>query len=133
MKKWFCSVAGLSFALAGCPAAFAQTAAVPPPNILNIETINIKPYLDGPYDKVASEYPELSQELKDPMHFVAMEALTGAPRAIYLSGFDSFEALQKNEEWVPSDATADAKIDALDATPGRIYIRGPPHPMALPP
>jgi hypothetical protein len=115
MKKWICSVAGLSFALAGCPAAFAQTAAVPPPNILNIETINIKPYADGPYDKVASEYPALSQELKDPMHFLAMEALTGAPRAIYLSGFDSFEALQKNEEWVPSDAVADAKIEALDA------------------
>jgi hypothetical protein len=115
MKKWFCSVAGLSFALAGCPAAFAQTAAVPPPNILNIETINIKPYTDGPYDKVASEYPALSQGLKDPMHFVAMEALTGAPRAIYVSGFDSFEALQKNEEWIPSDATADAKIEELDA------------------
>jgi len=115
MKKWLCSVAGLSFALAGWPAAFAQTAAVPPPNILNIETINIKPYADGPYDKVASEYPALSQELKDPMHFVAMEALTGSPRAIYLSGFDSFEALQKNEEWVPSDAVADTKIDALDA------------------
>jgi hypothetical protein len=115
MKKWLCSAAGLSFALAGYPAAFAQPAAVPPPNILNIETINIKPYADGPYDRVASEYPALSQELKDPLHFVAMEALTGSPRAIYLSGFDSFEALQKNEEWVPTDAAADTKIDALDA------------------
>jgi hypothetical protein len=115
MKKWFCSVAGLSFALAGCPAVFAQTAAVPPPNILNIETISIKPYADGPFDKVASEYPALSQQLKDPMHVLALEALTGAPRAIYLSGFDSFEALQKNEEWSPSDAAADTKIEALDA------------------
>jgi hypothetical protein len=121
MKKWFCSAAGLSFALAGCPAAFAQPAAVPPPNILNIETINIKPYADGPYDRVASEYPGLSQELKDPIHFVAMEALTGSPRAIYLSGFDTFEALQKNEEWVPTDAAADTKIDALDARQGE-YI-----------
>jgi len=115
MKKWLCSVAGLSFALAGWPAAFAQTAAVPPPNILNIETINIKPYADGPYDKVASEYPALSQELKDPMHFVAMEALTGSPRALYLSGHDSYEALQKNEEWLLGDAATNAKFDALDA------------------
>jgi hypothetical protein len=116
MKKWFCSVAGLFFAaLAGCPAVFAQPAPMAPPNILNIETINIKPYADGPYDKVASEYPALSQQLKDPLHFLAMEALTGAPRAIYLTGFDSFEALQTNEEWAPSDATADVKIDALDA------------------
>ena len=115
MKKWFSYAAGLSLALAGCPAVFAQPAAVSPPNILNIETINIKPYADGPYDRVASEYPGLSQELKDPIHFVAMEALTGSPRAIYLSGFDSFEALQKNEEWVPTDAVADTKIDSLDA------------------
>jgi hypothetical protein len=113
MKKWLCSVAGL--ALAGSMAAHAQTPAVPPPNILNIETINIKPYEDGPYDKVASEYPALSRQLKDPMHFLAMEALTGSPRAIYLSGFDSFEALQKNEEWLVGDAATDARFDALDA------------------
>ena len=115
MKKWFCSVAGLSLTLAGSLAVFAQTPAAPPPNILNIETINIKPYVDGPFDKVASEYPALAKHIKDPMHMLAMESLTGAPRVIYLSGFDSLEALEKNEEWVPSDATADTKIDALDA------------------
>jgi hypothetical protein len=115
MKKWFCSVAGLTFALAGCPAAFAQTAAVPPPNILNVETVNIKPDMDGPYDKIASEYPELSEQLKDPTHVLGMEALTGSPRAIYLSGFDSFEAFQKSEEWLTGDAATDAKFDAMDA------------------
>ena len=115
MKTWLCSVAGLSLALAGSLAAPAQTPAVPPPNILNIETNNIKPYQDGPYDKVASEYPALSQQLKDPTHFVGMEALTGSPRALFLFGYDSYEALQKNEEWMLGDEAADAKFDALDA------------------
>ena len=115
MKKWFCLVAGLSLALAGSPAAHAQTPVVPPPNILNIETVNIKPYADGPYDKVASEYPGLSEQLKDPTHVLAMEALTGSPRAIYLAGYDSYEALQKNEKWLLGDPKADAKFDALDA------------------
>ena len=115
MKKWFCSVAGLSLALAGSMAARAQTPAVPPPNILNIETVNIKPYEDGHYDKVASEYPALSRQLKDPTHVLAMEALTGSPRAVYLTGYDSYEALQKNEEWLLGDAATDAKYDALDA------------------
>jgi hypothetical protein len=113
MKKWLCSVAGLG--LAGSMAAHAQTSAVTPPNILDIETISLKPYQDGPYDKVASEYPALSEKLKDPTHVLGMEALTGPPRAIYLSGFDSFEALQKNEEWLLGDSATDAKIDALDA------------------
>jgi hypothetical protein len=113
MKKWFCCVAGL--ALAGSMAAQAQTPAVPPPNILSIETVNIKPYEDGHYDRVASEYPVLAQQLKHPAHVLAMEALTGAPRAIYVSGHDSYEALQKSEEWLLGDAATDAKFDALDA------------------
>ena len=115
MKKWHRSLAGLCLALAGSLAAHAQAPVVPPPNILNIETINIKVYEDGPYDRVASEYPALSQQLKDPTHVLAMEALSGSPRAIYLSGFDSLEALQKNEEWLPGDPAADAKLEALDA------------------
>ena len=115
MKKWFCSVAGLSLALAGSLAVHAQTPPVPPPNILDVEMINLKPDLDGPYDKVASEYPALSEQLKDPTHVMAMAALTGTPRAIYLSGYDSFEALQKSEEWLIGDAATDAKFDAQDA------------------
>jgi hypothetical protein len=55
----------------------------------------------------------LSRQLKDPTHVLAMEALTGIPRAIYLSGFDSFEALQKNEEWLSGEAAI--KFDELDA------------------
>jgi hypothetical protein len=113
MKKWLFPVAAL--ALAGSMAVHAQTPAVSPANILDIETINIKPYQDGPFDRVASEYPALSEKLKDPTHVLGMEALTGSPRAIYISGFDSYEALQKSEEWLLGDSATDAKIDALDA------------------
>jgi hypothetical protein len=119
MKKWLCSIAGL--ALAGSLAAQAQTPVVWPSNILNIQTDNIKPYADGPYDKFASESAALSQQLKDPTHVLGMEALTGTPRALYLSSYDSYEALQKNEEWLLGDAATDAKLDALDARDG-VYV-----------
>jgi len=115
MKKWLCSIAGLFLALAGSVAAQAQTPAVSPPNILSIQTDTIKPYEDAPYDKLASEYPALSRQLNDPTHVLGMEALTGASRAIYLSSFDSYAALQANEEWMLGDAATDAKFDALDA------------------
>jgi hypothetical protein len=119
MKKWLCSIAGL--VLAGSLAAQAQTPVVWPSNILNIQTDNIKPYEDGPYDKFASESAALSHQLKDPTQVLGMEALTGTPRAIYLSGHDSLEALQKNEEWLLGDAATDAKLDALDAREG-LYV-----------
>jgi hypothetical protein len=115
MNKWLCSVAGLLLTLAGSLAAQAQTPAVPPPNILNIQTDTIKPYEEGPYDKLASQYPALSRQLEDPTHVLGMESLTGSPRAIYISGYDSYEALQKNEEWLLGDSATDAKFDALDA------------------
>ena len=119
MKKWLCSIAGL--ALAGSLAAQAQTPVVWPSNILNIQTDNIKPYADGPSDKFATESAALSQQLKDPTHVLGMEALTGTPRAIYLSSYDSYEALQKNEEWLLGDAATDAKLEALDAREG-LYV-----------
>ena len=72
--------------------------------------------MDGPYDKIASEYPGLSEQLKDQTHVLGMEALTGSPRAIYLSGYDSFEAFEKSEEWLTGNATTDAKFDAMDAS-----------------
>jgi len=115
MNKWLRSITGLSLALAGSLAAQAQTPAAMPPNILSIQTDNIKPYADGPYDRVASEYPALSRQLEDPTHVLGMEGLTGSPRAIYITGFDSYEALQKNEEWLAGDSAADAKFDSLDA------------------
>jgi hypothetical protein len=115
MNKWFCSVAGLFLVGAGSLAAQAQTPAVPPPNILNIQTDTIKPYEEGPYDKLASQYPALSRQLEDPTHVVGLESLTGSPRAIYISGYDSYEALQKNEEWLLGDAATDTKFDALDS------------------
>ncbi len=126
MKKWLFPAAGL--ALAGSMVVHAQAPAVPPANILDIETITIKPYQDGPYDKVASEYPGLSQRLKDPTHVVGMEALTGSPRALYISGFDSYEALQKSEEWLLGDSATDAKEDALDAREA-LYISDVTHTL----
>jgi hypothetical protein len=119
MKKWLCSIAGL--ALAGSLTAQAQTPVVWPSNILNIQTDNIKPYADGPYDKFASESAALSKQLKDPTHVLGMEALTGTPRALYLSSYDSYQALQENEEWLLGDAATDAKLDALDARDG-VYV-----------
>jgi len=115
MNKWLCSIAGLTLALAGSLAAQAQTSAVPPPNILNIQTDSIKPYEDGSYDKVASEYPALAKLVEDTTHVVGMEALTGPPRALYLTGYDSYAALQKNEESLMGDTATNAKFDALDA------------------
>jgi len=116
MKKLLCTIAGLSFALAGSLAARAQTPATPPPpNLLNIETDNVKAYEFVPYNKVAEEYPALSVKTKQPSHYLALNSMTGAPRAIYIFDADSYETMQKETEEFMGNAAVKATFDALDA------------------
>ncbi len=120
MKKLLCSIAALSFALAGSLVARAQApaaapAVMPPPNLLNIETDNVKAYEMVPYNKVADEYPALSARYKQPSHYLAMDSLTGAPRALYLFDYDSYETMQKQGDAFMGNAASKAAFDALDA------------------
>jgi hypothetical protein len=109
------AVLGLSLALVGAVVARAQAPKASPPNILYIETDNIKPYQTAPYDKVAAEYPSVSEQFKQTTHYRAMEAMTGAPRADYFFGYDSYEAFQKDIETTMGHAALKARFEALDA------------------
>jgi hypothetical protein len=115
MKKSLCTAVGLALALAGAAVARAQTPAVAPPNILSIETDNIKAYDSGPYDKVAAEYPPVSEQFKESEHYLAMESMTGPPRANYFFRYDSYEAWQKDAEMSLENRALKARFDALDA------------------
>ena len=120
MRKLLCSIAGLTFVLAGSLAARAQTpAAPPPPNLLNIETDNVKAYEMVPYNKIAEEYPALSMKTKQPSHYLALNSMTGAPRALYIFDYDSYETMQKQTEAYLGNATVKAAFDALDAEEGK--------------
>lgn len=115
MKKWLYSIAGFCFAFAGSLAAQTQAPAISPPNILSIESDDIKAYETAPYDKVAAEYPAVSEQYKDDVHYLAIESMSGPPRAMYLLRFDSFEEMQKETEKFMGNAAMHAKFSALDA------------------
>lgn len=86
-----------------------------PPNILMIETDNIKPYMTVPYDKVAEQYIAPSVKAKLPGSVIAMEALTGAPRAQYLFAYDSFQGMQDMEDMINKNDALHSTFKALDA------------------
>ena len=50
-----------------------------PPNILMIETDNIKPYNTTPYDKVAADYVAVARKANLPGMVIAMEACPERP------------------------------------------------------
>lgn len=115
MKNRIRTITGVSLALAFSLAARAQAPAGAPPNILSVEVDDIKAYQTAPYDKVAAEYPAVSEQFKQTTHYIAMEAMSGPPRAAYLAGYDSFEALQKDTETTYANTAMRARFGALDA------------------
>jgi hypothetical protein len=102
-----------SSAPAAAPDAMAGMHA--PPNILMVETDNIKAYSTTPYDKVAADYITVAKKANLPGIVIAMEAMSGANRAQYLFTYDSFEQMQTYEDIGMKDATATAAFAHLDS------------------
>jgi len=99
------------------PAAMAAGTHAPP-NILMIETDNIKPYNTTPYDKVAADYVTEARKAKLPGFVIAMESMSGAPRAQYLFAYDSFADMQNQEDISmkdPNVVAAFAHLDSLES------------------
>jgi hypothetical protein len=135
------ALAAMSLAFAASGSLLAQTASAPPttgagsmtgqgataapaamaagmhapPNILMIETDNIKPYNTTPYDKVAADYVTEARKAKLPGMVIAMEAMSGANRAQYLFAYDSFDDMQKQEDVMMKDANVTAAFAHLDS------------------
>jgi hypothetical protein len=86
-----------------------------PPNILMIETDNIKPYNTTPYDKVAADYVAEAKKAKLPGMVIAMEAMSGANRAQYLFAYDSFDDMQQQEDAMMKQDSVTAAFAHLDS------------------
>ena len=98
MKKIGPYLLGLSLAVACSSAAVAQvqTPANSVPKVLQIQREFIKPGKTGAvHDKSESAFVQAVTRANFPINYIALNAMSGKPRAIYLSHFDSFEAMEK--------------------------------------
>jgi len=132
MNRCFTALAALSLALAASATLGAQTSAPAPsmampnrasampapPNILLIETDNIKAYNTTPYDKVAEQYVAVAKKYNLPGSAIAMEAMSGATREQFLFAYDSFQDMQNQNDAMMKNAAvteAFAHLDSLEA------------------
>jgi hypothetical protein len=99
MNKFSPLLLGLSLAVAGSSVAVAQdqsTASVSTPKYLQIIVEYTKPGKGGlAHDKSESAFVQAVTRANFPINYIAFNAMSGKPRAIYLSHFDSFETLEK--------------------------------------
>jgi hypothetical protein len=106
----------------GLPAARAQetaTKATPPPKVLVIDVENMKPGTSpSAHQKTESAFVAAVQKSKVADHYLAMDALSGPPRALFFFSYDSFAALEKQHQQEMGDATLSADVDHAYAADG---------------
>ena len=122
MKKFSPLLLGLSLAVAGSSVAVAQdqtTASVSTPKYLQIIVEYTKPGKGGlAHDKTESAFVQAMTKANFPIHYIAFNAMSGKPRALYLSHFDSFEAMEKAMKVFEGPAAAE--FERLNVADGEL-------------
>src|SRR5438094_8544435 len=90
----------------------------PPPKVLSIFREFLKPGKGGsPHEKAESAFVQAFARAKWPTHYLTVTSVTGKPRALFLTGYDSFEAWEK-------DVKSVEKNPAVSVTLHRAAIAG---------
>ena len=100
MRKTSSLFLAVSLAVSGITITAAQPdqspTAVRPPKYLQITVEYVKQGKGGlAHDKTESAYVQADAKLNFPINYFAFNAMSGKPRAIYISGFDSFGEVGK--------------------------------------
>jgi hypothetical protein len=118
--------AGLCFLIggvSGLPAARAQETAkaTPPPKVLVIDIEWLKPGKGGSaHQKTENAFIQANEKAKVPIHYLALEALSGPPRSLFFFSYDSFAAMEKERQQEMSDTALSADIDRAYAEDGEL-------------
>ena len=92
-----------------------------PPKVLTIFREFTKPGKVGsPHEKTESAFVRASMEAKWPTHYLAVEAITGKSRALFLTGYDSFAAWEKDQLATRKNTTLSAALDRAWAADGEL-------------
>lgn len=84
----------------------------PPPKVLSIFREFLKPGKGGsPHEKAESAFVQAFARAKWPTHYLTVTSVTGKPRALFLTGYDSFEAWEKDVKAVEKNSALSATLD----------------------
>src|ERR1700741_5579216 len=91
---------GLAMAAALCAATWGQDkapASSGPAKVMVIFREFVKPGKAGtPHDKTESAFVEAMAKAKWPTHYVGASSMSGKPRVLFLTRYDSYEAWEKD-------------------------------------
>ncbi len=111
MKRFTRLLLGACLLVGGMGIAVAQET-TPPPKVLSIMREFVKPGKGGAvHEKSESAFVQAMTRAKWPTHYFAVSSITGKPRVLFLTGYDSFEAWEKDVQATRKNATLSAALD----------------------
>jgi len=117
----FALVVLLAVGMSGMAAGQDKPIGKMPPKVLVITREFTKPGKSGTqHEKTESLFVQATTRAKWPTHYLAVESLSGKSRALFLTGYDSFEAWEKDTLATQKDATLSAALDRAWAADGEL-------------
>ena len=124
MKRLCGCLLGLSFALGTTGIATAQEKSegmMAPPKVLTISREFVKPGKSGSiHDRSESAFVKAMSNAKWPTHYLGLDSLSGKSRSLFLTGYDSFEAWEKDTRAQQKDATLTSALERAYAVDGAL-------------
>ena len=109
----------LSLIVAGLAAAQEKQSIAPPPKVLVITREFVKPGRAGTaHEKTESTFVQAFSNSKWPTHYLAVDSLSGRPRSLFLTGYETFEAWEKDTLAVQKNAALSASLDRAALSDG---------------
>ena len=104
----------------GAGVAVAQETMGPPP-VLVIQREFLKPGKAGAvHQKSESQFVQAFTAAKWPTYYLGMTSMSGRSRAVFMMGYPSFAAWEKDNQAMEKNATFSATIDRINAADGEL-------------
>jgi hypothetical protein len=102
-------------------AAQEHAAATMPPKILSVTREFTKPGKNGmSHEKTESAFVQAMTRAKWPTHYLAVESMSGKPRALFFTAYDSFEAWEKDVKAEEKNTALWAEVDRANVADGEL-------------
>lgn len=108
----------LGVCLAAAAVAQAQETMMGPPKVLTTIREVEKPGKSAGHADWEAGYPRAFAKANWPTHYLALRAMTGEPRVLFLIGYDSVAAWEKDSMAQDQNAALSTDMDRLDAKDG---------------
>jgi hypothetical protein len=93
----------------------------PPPKVLSITREYLKPGKGGAaHERAEGAFIQAMTRAKWPTHYFALTAVTGRPRVLFLTGYESFEAWEKDVLGEQKNSALSSALDRASVTDGEL-------------